>query len=152
MNAQGGGRFKNVVAVFLQGQPDFLVAGHAPGLSRRLPGLPSLFQDVAQAWFLQMHMPLRAEHHIAFNDGLQFADVAVPLPLQQDFQGLGRDLARNFAVFGAELFKKNPGQIPDVAPAFPQAGDVQAQNVQPVIEILAKSPLSHRLLQLLVGG
>lgn len=69
-----------------------------------------------------MHMPLRAEHHIALNDGLQFADVAVPLPLQQDFQGLGRDLARNFAVFGAELFKKNPSQIPDVAPAFPQLG------------------------------
>ena len=93
-----------------------------------------------------------ADQHRALDAVLQLAHVAGPVVAHEHVDGGGGDAADVLAVGGRVLLHEVIGQERHVRPALAQRRQVDVEDVQPVIEVLAEDAGLHRGLQVLVGG
>ncbi len=89
-------------------------------------------------------------HHRALHDVLQLAHVPRPVVTDQAIERVGRDaaLAELAGVLGQEVLD----QQRNVAPPLAQRRQVQGDDVEPIVEVLAELPLAHQGLEVAVGG
>ena len=80
----------------------------------------------------------RAQHHRALDDVLQLADVARPAVVHQQVERLRLELDAGLAVLRAVLLEEVLRQRRNVVLALPQRRQVDVDDVQPVVEVLAE--------------
>src|SRR5262245_49242856 len=93
-----------------------------------------------------------ADDHRALDVVTQLAHVARPRVCDHGLQRRLVDGLDVLVVLGVELVDEGADQQRDVLPPLPERRDVQADDVQPVVEVLAEGPILHALDGILVGG
>lgn len=86
-------------------------------------------------------------------DGIgKFADISRPgVPLENIQDGRGKSL-HTLAHAAADLVQEVGGQGLDALQPFPQGGQLDPEDVDAVIEVLAKAPVRHLFFQVSIGG
>ena len=82
----------------------------------------------------------------------EFADVAGPGMAEQPRLALGADRPAGDPVAAAELRKQLIGQLQDILPAIPQRRDDEAEQAQPVMQVVSELAVGHRLAKVAVAG
>ena len=80
----------------------------------------------------------RRKRHAALNDVFQFAHVSRPVKIHQEFQSLRRNLRNGFAGFTRVPLQKIIGERRDIFLVIAQRRNIDGDDVEAVIEILAK--------------
>ena len=93
-----------------------------------------------------------ADDHRSFDDVLQFADVAGPVVVHQQFHRPPIDTGDLFVHAAGEAGDEMMDQGRDVLAAFAKGRDVDGKDIQPKIQVLAKVPVCHVFLQVAIGG
>src|SRR5947207_16027094 len=83
---------------------------------------------------------------------LELSHVALELEARQMSEGLLREALRLHAELTRTRRHEMPRKQRDVVGALSQARQAQANDVQPVIEVLAERALAHALIEVLVRG
>ena len=119
----------------------------AAGRGGRLLGQPDFVGDVLDLYVTRLHVVEDALDHV-----LQLPDVAGPAVIAQGLGGLRRD---PFDALGEQvvvLLDEEVGQHGHVGLALAQGRYLQLDHVDPEVQVLAKFPIRHQPLQILVGG
>ena len=91
--------------------------------------------------------PVR-EHDGALDDVLELAHVARPVVLHQQVERLGRELEVRLVVLLAVFLEEVLREQRDVVLPLAQRRQVDVDDVQPVVEVLAEPSVLHHLLQI----
>ena len=86
-------------------------------------------------------------HHI-----VELPHIAGPRVAQDPLFGIGGEPLGRQSVFRAGLIEEAPGEQNDVPTALAERGQAQGEHGQAVIEVLPEGALTHRRLQIRVGG
>ena len=101
---------------------------------------------------LQADHRVLAQQHGPLDHVLQFADVAGPTEALQGGHGLLAEAADLLAGLAADLAEEMLGQQGDVGNAVAQAGQLDVDHVDAIVQVLAETAFGHRPAQVLVRG
>src|ERR1019366_2549442 len=101
---------------------------------------------------LEPDLPPMGKHHHALHEIPQLAHVPRPRILHQRLHRRRRNSAKLLPVLVRKLLHEPPHQQDDVLPPLPQWRQINAQHVQPVIQVAPEPPALHALLQRAVRG
>src|SRR3990170_930931 len=116
---------------------------------RRLPVTlrPEVWRQVGGDDHLALGHEDRPLQHVS-----QLPDVAGPIMPGEEGQGPLVHTADRLSVFGAKLFEERLDEERDVLSSFPQRGKMETEDVEPIIEVLAKQAVVDRLRRVLIRG
>src|SRR6056297_1559138 len=92
------------------------------------------------------------EDHRAFDQVAQFAHISGPVVAAELEQNLLVQFLRRHAKRAGKFTHEQGGQFNDILGALLEAGHLDIDDIDPVVEIGAKTPCPHRLLQIGIGG
>jgi hypothetical protein len=101
---------------------------------------------------LQINHPAAAEESGPLDQVLQLADVARVAVLEEGVAGGGGEAGHVTPVLCGELAEEVLQEKRDVLAPLAERRDLDRHHVQPVVEVLAKGPVSHRLFQIAMGS
>ncbi|HMV67769.1 MAG TPA: caspase family protein, partial [Myxococcota bacterium] len=95
--------------------------------------------------------PGRAHRDDPLDFVLQLADVAGPPVLREHVEDIGPERDVRLAQSLCGFAQEQAGQMRDLLPSLAQRRHVNANDAQPVVEVLAESPFGHALLEVGIG-
>jgi hypothetical protein len=93
-----------------------------------------------------------AEDDGAFDDVLEFADVAGPVVVVEGLEAGVAEARDMDAVLAGEALEEVLGEKGDILPAFAEGGDVDGDDVEAEVEVLAELLAGDAQFELAVGG
>src|SRR5207244_12940422 len=96
-------------------------------------------------------LSFRREHDHGLDQIAQLPDIARPVGIHEDLLRLGPDPFEGPVVLLGEFGDEMSDQEWDIAPPLTQRGEVDRENVQPVIQVVTEAADCHLLLDRLVG-
>ncbi len=112
---------------------------------------PGLLENLGRQVLGHDAVPLAEDTH-ALDEIFQLSDIAGPGVCREQRGGIVAELEIEAAALFAESPEKVIGQQHHVVAAFPQGRQEDRDDVEPVVEVLAKAPLGYFDLQVAVGG
>ncbi len=101
---------------------------------------------------LDFHGRTRSQGYTPLDNILQFPDIPRKGIINKDIHNFGAYLLHLFPLSSGEFFQKVLTQKGDIVLSFRQAGHLQGDDVQAVIEVLAESTPFHLVFEVLIGG
>src|SRR5438445_4459933 len=97
------------------------------------------------------HVP-RPQHDGPLQHVLELADISGPVVSLEDDHGLRSDAARLLAEVLAELLQEVRDEEGDVLATLPERGQLDGDDVEPVVQVLPEDTILDGVLQVAVGG
>jgi hypothetical protein len=92
------------------------------------------------------------QNHCPFNDVLELTDISGPGVLLEGFHYGGRNRLDGTPHFSVEFVDKSPDQQRNILQSVAERRDVDGDNVEPVVEIIAKATTADLFFEVAVRG
>src|SRR5581483_5427190 len=86
----------------------------------------------------RVDVSLGSKNHSAFDDILELTNISGPSIVLQKRRRRGSEAGEFLVQLSIEMLQQFEREGQNVFPALPQRGDVQGNDIEPVIEVLAK--------------
>src|SRR5208282_5871092 len=101
---------------------------------------------------IHVHRLVGGKHNGALDDVLELAHIARPIVVHQELHRGVRETSRRLVVFAAELVEKALDELRDIFLALAEGRQLQRNDVEAVIQVLAETAFANQLHQIFVGG